>query len=121
MADPTCHSPGSPSSGGGAERRHYVRYAPSPSLCGYLLDNQGGVIIPEAIRDLSAGGVSLVLDCPIDPTSTPTMDLFNASHNFPCRQPLRVVYFHQQPDGRFLLGAAFGRVLGLVEIRELVN
>ncbi len=121
MADPTCPSPGSPAPGGGAERRSTTRYTPGPSLCGHLVDNKGSVIIPDEIRDLSAGGISLVLNRPIDPASNPTVDLFNASQNVACRQPLRVVHVRQQPNGQFLLGAAFTRVLGIVEVRDLVN
>jgi hypothetical protein len=85
------------------------------------VDSQGGVIIPEAIRDLSVSGISLILDRSVDPTSTPIVDLFNAASNYPCRQPLRVIHVQQQPDGRFLFGGAFTRVLGHVEVKELVN
>ncbi len=121
MADPTNPTSPAPGPGGGAERRLAARYRPGPSLCGHLVDGQGGVIIPDEIRDLSTGGIGLVISRPIDPTSTPVVDLFNAANNQPCRQPLRVVHFRQQPDGRFLLGAAFTRVLGRVEVKELVS
>lgn len=121
MADPTNPSSGAPGPGGGAERRLSARYNPSPSLCGHLVDSQGGVIIPDEIRDLSTGGIGMILSRPIDPSSSPVVDLFNASNNYPCRQPLRVIHLRQQPDGRFYLGAAFTRVLGRVEVNELVN
>lgn len=119
MADPTCQAPSPPASSGGAERRKHVRYPLGPSVCGYVVDGTE-IVIPEQMGNVSAGGIRLVLDRPLQPNAVAVVDLYNVAHNFPCREAIRVVYLKQQPDGRFIVGGAFIRTLGSMEIQELV-
>lgn len=118
MADPNTSTPNPPPSG--IERRQHARFMPSAGLCGHLIPNARAVIVADAVLDVSAGGVQLLVHQPLPVNALATVDLFNVARNVPCRQSVRIVHVEQRPDGYYAMGAAFDRVLGTVEVQNLV-
>jgi len=102
------------------ERRKYIRYTPSPATCIHLVTAAKEVLFPDHINNLSAGGISLVLDRKLEPSTIATVDFFNIARAFPLQLQLTVVYAIEQADGSVVHGCSFCRPLHSVEVWGLL-
>jgi hypothetical protein len=103
----------------GAERRRTVRYhvlETSASLLA-LVDDDSSLC---RVRNISAGGISLVTSRGIEPESMVQLELFNRIRQYYARVTLRVLYVVEHPDNDFILGGSFTRVLTPEEIAGLL-
>jgi hypothetical protein len=104
----------------GPERRKHIRYTPSSATCVHLVTAANDVLFPDRINNISAGGISLVLDREIKPGTIATIDLFNITREFPCQLELCVTYALGQEDGSVVHGCSFKRALDNVEVWGLL-
>jgi hypothetical protein len=118
MTDMPPTNPGLPS---GAERRRFHRYTASRATCSYLLIPSLEAIVPLKVNNISAGGISLILDRMIEPGSLATVDLYNVVRDFPCKVEFRVAYaLESRPGGPVVLGGPFARPLSAEEMCGLL-
>ena len=84
----------------GPERRQTERY---PMFC--ILDDliAGVDAYPVSVRNLSVGGISLVVSHRIEPETQLTVCLDHAVRNFFAQLPIKVVYVVEHPGGEFIL------------------
>ena len=120
MADPTAVSEVRPSPSPGAERRKFFRYVPGLETRGHLIADVGGDFWPVDIRNISAGGVSLVFDRRVEAETRLTIRLYNTARNFFSQLPIRVLYSVAHPGGEYILGCAFTRELSADEVQGLL-
>jgi hypothetical protein len=73
------------------------------------------------VRNLSAGGISLVVDRDFEPQSVLTVQLVNTERNVACSLKVRVVYTVPHPSGDWILGGAFTRQLSEEELKAFVT
>jgi hypothetical protein len=78
------------------------------------------VLFPERIPNISASGMSLVLDRKLEPGTVATADLFNITREYPCQVSLCVAYAIEQADGSVVHGCSFRRPLHNVELWGLL-
>lgn len=106
----------------GAERRAAVRYYPSGSD---TFSHMSAVIegLPGSahVRNISATGISLIVDHDLDQDSEVQLQLRNLTKLFSCRIPLRIVYMVERPSGEWILGGAFVRKLTDNEMKALLT
>jgi hypothetical protein len=105
----------------GAERRETVRYtvtiATSQRLLATVVDEPEK---PVQVRNLSAGGVSLVLGRPAAFDDLLDVDLLNRKVMFLCKLQVRVTYAVELKSGEWLVGGSFTRKLAHEEVRSLL-
>jgi hypothetical protein len=110
-----------PAKSAGAERRETVRYtvtiATSQRLLASVSDQPEK---PVQVRNLSAGGVSLVLHRYTQIDDEIDIDLLNRKVMFLCKVRVRVTYSVELPSGEWLVGGSFTRKLGDEEVRSLL-
>jgi hypothetical protein len=110
--------PGRPA---GAERRASVRYYPNGAdTLTHIMALVEGQSSRVGVRNLSAGGISLILDDWIEPGTLVSVRLHNPGRLFSCKLPVRVIYLVERPAGDWILGGAFARKLLLDELRALL-
>ncbi len=73
------------------------------------------------VRDISAAGISVTLDQPVEPGTLVSVELPNKTWNCWHLKLLRVVHATQQPDNRWLVGSLFLRRLTDDEFHALVG
>jgi hypothetical protein len=103
------------------ERRQHPRYRPPlATSCHLLATVESG---PEAVRvrNVSAGGISLVGDRPVEPQSVVLVQLANEEQGVRCQLRVRVVYCLEHPSGEYILGGAFTRQLTATELQALLS
>ena len=120
MSDPTTLTPPGRPHPGGEDRRKSVRYPCGPQT-GANLGNVEGDTWPVRVRDLSAGGVSLVTRRRVEPQRLVMVDLRNKTQNVVCKVPARVIYVITPPGGDFIIGCAFTRELSAEEVQKLLS
>jgi hypothetical protein len=74
------------------------------------------MVLPDGIRDVSTGGLRLLLDRPLAVGTRATLDAYNITREFPCRVELRVVWIREDFPCRFAHGCAFVRELSNLEL-----
>lgn len=93
-------------------RRFWVRYPADLGTSVQLADHPGEDRIPARIRDISRGGVNLLIDTSFEPGQLLSLDLPSAEdpdrifHLLAC-----VVRSVSEPNGRYALGCVFSREL----------
>jgi hypothetical protein len=75
---------------------------------------------PAPIRDLSLGGLQLVLPCPVEAGALATLETFDPATGCLRLRLIRVAYARPQDDGTWLVGSTFLRTLTESEFAELV-
>jgi len=105
----------------GAERRTSIRY-----LCGLvttcsLSASMEGGAIQARIRNISAGGISLIVNRSLEPETVVQVRLANRAKMFSCTLPIRIIYAVEHPGGECILGASFDRPLTQEELRHLLG
>jgi len=108
--------PATPSS----NRRVAARYPTGSETFSYLTAVMEGSSWPAYIRNISASGISLILDHRVEPETIVNLDLVNRSLMFSCRMPVRVVYVLEDPCGDWILGGSFTRKLNEDELQALL-
>lgn len=102
-----------------AERRKWIRYPCLPREAGgHLIAYVSGGSLAEAVRDLSAGGVCLVLGDPPGDGAL-TVELCSLRTRFRCTLPARAVSVAGEGD-RYVVGVAFRWRLSVKELRRLL-
>ena len=108
------------SSSQAAEKRHWVRHGCGPEVTCHL--KAGPPLDCWAVRvlNLSAGGVSLVLDRMVPTGKVLTVELHHAARQFSCQRQIRIIYTFQDSTGTFTVGGAFHPDLTDQDIQGLV-
>jgi hypothetical protein len=92
----------------GIERRASTRYpcnlATSCRLAAAVKDQQG---YPARVRNVSAGGVSLVLAHEFSSNDIIVVELRSMTRNFVRELKVRVIYCIEHPSGDYILGGSF--------------
>lgn len=103
---PAPSSPNSPEPGG-IERRASTRYPCNLATSCRLIAAVEGDSWPGRVRNISAGGVSLVLSQPVESGTLLAVELRSTIRNFSRLVQVRVVYCIEHPSGDYILGGAF--------------
>jgi hypothetical protein len=109
-----------PAQPGFEQRRKYPRFPCGPAT--FCIVVAGPFVKPDlaAVRDISRGGIGLILARRIQPGKVVTLNLFNVTRNFACQVVMRVIYTNKQADGSYFVGGAFGEELIDEEVQWLV-
>ena len=102
------------------ERRAAPRHPPGPAAACRLTVVLGGVVRPVVIRDISAGGIDLVVHRPFEPGTDLALELLNAAKNFSRTVRVHVVHADPQGDGDWSVGFAFASRLADDELQALL-
>lgn len=102
------------------ERRRTRRYPCNLDGSCYLTATQDGGAEQVRVRNISAGGISLVFEGYVEPQSVLMIKLANEAQGFSCRLKVRVVYSLQHPNGEWIIGGAFTRKLAEHELKALL-
>jgi len=120
MADPTA-SEVRRVRAAGADQRKWARYPSSPQTrCQVVIPDLGTEAMPGTIRNLSAGGISVLVGRRIPLGELANIHLENPSRHFACDVQLRVIYTIQDPSGDFLVGGPFDRELSHDDLEKLL-
>lgn len=77
-------------------------------------------VSPVRVRNISAGGISLVLSHGVETHTILTVQLLNRPRMFLCTVDVRVTYAVEHPTGDWILGGEFNRKLTVEELRALL-
>src|SRR5262249_38580446 len=92
-----------------SERRKSPRFACGVGTTGRILAGVGQDPELVSVRDISSGGISLILRCKLVPGQVVNVDLFHTVRNFDCQVPMKVVRIDEHTDGNYVLAGAFTR------------
>ncbi len=109
-----------PAKASGADRRTSIRYGISLETSGRLIASIEDDPLPLRVRNISAGGISLVLHRGVEPDTVIEVQLLNRPQMFLCVVQVRVTYIVEHPSGDWILGGAFVRKLTDEEVRLLL-
>jgi hypothetical protein len=85
-----------------------------------VLASQGQEIWQAPVRDISSGGIGVLLDRRVDPGTLLAIELLNKSHHFWHLKLLRVI--HATPQGQnWLVGSAFLKGFTDAEFKALFD
>ena len=104
----------------GADRRETIRYGINLDTSGRLiaaLDDKTQV----RVRNISAGGISLVLGHGVEPETILAVQLLNRPTMYLCKVRVRITYIVEHPTGDWILGGAFIEKLSDEELRSLLT
>jgi hypothetical protein len=122
MSEPTLPSSREPVRSGQVERRDSLRFSP---LEGETFRCLQGLIegCPGSarVRNLSAGGVSLIFDRRIEPVPVVKLQLLNTATQYARKLALHVIYLQEQPNGRWIMGGSFAHKLKEGELQALLT
>ena len=107
-----------------AERRAWIRLPSDQEICCQLVTN----LAPEEaktgwlgrVRDVSPGGIALILNRRFQPGTMLMVDL-SANAEEGRGLQVRVVYSTPELKGRWIIGCAFGRVLTQAELQTFIR
>ncbi len=105
----------------GAERRESIRYGISLDTSGRLiaaLDNDPSQV---RVRNISSGGISLILTHSVEPDTVLNVQLLNRPTMALCKVQVRVTYIVEHPSGDWILGGAFIEKLSEADLRALLS
>ncbi len=104
-----------------ADRRESFRYGISLETSVRLMAAVEGDNTPVRVRNISAGGISLVINRGVDPDTLLNVELLNRPNMFLCKVQVRVTYVVEHPTGDWIIGGAFVRKLSHEELRSLLS
>ena len=113
-------APRKPEEEAGEERRESVRYGISLESSCRLLAMVKTEPHPVRVRNISAGGISLVLTNEVSPDELLDIELLNRPQMFLCKLQVRITYRVEHPSGDWIIGGAFTRKLADEELRALL-
>jgi hypothetical protein len=105
----------------GSERRQATRYPCQLDLSFFMTANLEGEPRLARVRNISVGGISLLVNGPVEAGTILTVHLENDRHNFSRLIRLRVIYCLERPDGEWILGGSFLQRLTGEELRALLS
>ncbi len=76
--------------------------------------------LPVRVRNISAGGISLVVHREVVTDTLLVVQLLNRPQMFLCDVQVRVTYAVEHPSGDWIVGGAFTRKLSDDELRSLL-
>jgi hypothetical protein len=103
-----------------ANRRESIRYNINLETSCLLIAALEGDPMPVRVRNISAGGVSLVLNRGVEPDTMLTIQLLNRPRMFFCKVDVKITYIVEHPSGDWILGGSFARRLTDEELRSLL-
>jgi hypothetical protein len=107
--------------GSAAERRRAQRHLCTLDTSGRLVASLAGNTQIVRVRNISASGISLVLNGPVEPETTLYIELLNRPSSYLCMLRLRVVYSVEHPNGLFIVGGAFLQRLNAEQLTGLLS
>ncbi len=117
--EPSAPSLPDPPSDGTECHRQWERLRSRPGGPVHLVAELESEPRPVPVRDVSPGGVNLVLSRPLPPRSILPVTLRNPDRPFKCPIAVQVIYNRDAEGGQYLVGAAFLRELTDREIEGL--
>jgi 3-deoxy-D-arabino-heptulosonate 7-phosphate (DAHP) synthase class II len=106
---------------GGIERRASTRYPCNLATSCRLGATVKGDSHPARVRNISAGGISLVLSQPALSGDLVAVDLRSMTRNFARTLQVRVIYCIEHPSGDYILGGAFVNPLTEDEVKAFLS
>jgi hypothetical protein len=103
----------------GRERRRWVRH-PGTRIRAYVMADALATPWQVRVLNVSAGGIGVVADRPLEADSLLTLRLDQPTAGFSCLVETRLVYVIPKPDGTLVVGGEFRRELTDEELRELL-
>jgi hypothetical protein len=94
-----------------AERRRAQRHSCTLDSSCWLIASVVGDPQIVRVRNISATGISLILDGSVEPETVIYLELLNRPKSYLCLVRLRVLYCVEHPDGVFIVGGAFQHTL----------
>jgi hypothetical protein len=104
-----------------AERRRAQRHVCNLETSCRLVASVAGNAQIVRVRNISASGISLVLNGPVEPETILYIELLNRPTSFLCLIRLRVVYSVEHPNGVFIVGGAFLQALTAEQLTGLLS
>ncbi len=104
-----------------ADRRGSTRYLCNLDLSYCLNATVEGEQGAARVRNISVGGISLVVDRAIEPGTRLTLQLENSQRRYSRRVDVRVTYCIEHPSGEWILGCAFLHKLTTADLRALLD
>lgn len=105
-----------------SDRRSDQRYVLAPEARCVVVVATPGNRLNAQLRDVSTGGVGLVLEARVEPGALVHVELSNRSGLFARSLPLLVVHVAEMDSGQYLIGGAFGpERLSTDEVRALLS
>jgi hypothetical protein len=102
------------------DRRASTRYPCNLSTSCRIAALVAGDPIPGRVRNISAGGISLVLGHPVDGGDEITVELRSNFRHFARAMLVRVAYCVEHPSGDWIVGAAFTQPMTEEEVKLLL-
>jgi len=112
--------PPDPPEPSGAERRQAIRFGISLETSARLLAMVQDDPRPVRVRNISVGGISLVIGREVATHSLLDIELLNRPKMFLCKLQVRITYAVEHPTGDWILGGAFTRKLSEEELESLL-
>jgi hypothetical protein len=103
------------------ELRESLRHACGPEVSCRLYAGADLDCPALRVHNLSAGGVSLLVDRVIPSGKLLVIEIRNEASGISCRRPVRVVYTLQLPTGGLTMGAAFCPPLAVRDVDDLLG
>jgi hypothetical protein len=120
MSGSASSSPADPLKRQRVEQRRWARVPCQSGTRAFLVISENEDPWPAEIRNMSPGGVGLVVARKLEPERSVLLDLHNEANGFRCQVPARVVYTTDLPTGDVLHGCMFARALSNLEVRGLI-
>jgi hypothetical protein len=105
----------------GIERRASTRYPCNLATSCRLVASLPGEPVPARVRNISVGGVSLVLSHPFEADSLVSIELRSMARGLVRGVQVRIIYSIEHPSGDWILGASFVDALGVEELKSFLS
>lgn len=103
-----------------ANRREAIRYNINLETSCLLIAALEGDTTPVRVRNISSGGISLVLTRGVEPDTVLSIQLLNRPRMYFCKVDVKITYVVEHPSGDWILGGSFNRKLTDEELRALL-
>lgn len=104
----------------GAERRKSVRYDCTLNTSRFMTAIVEGDLHPARVRNISTGGISLIVSRKFEAGTQLFVQLFSSSHRMARVLEVKVIYTVEHPSGDWILGGAFVEKLNGDELKLLL-
>lgn len=105
----------------GIERRASTRYPCNLSTSCRLVASIEGDAYPARVRNISAGGISLVMSHEFESGDTVAIELRSMTRNFSRQLKVRVIYCIEHPSGDYIAGGSFVNPLTDDEVKAFLS
>jgi len=120
MTNPPLSSSLDPPIVSGIDRRASTRYPYNLATNCRLAASVAGDSWPARVRNISVGGINLVLSRAVDVGDNLALDLRSNTRNFARALSVRVCYCVEHPSGDWIIGASFSQPLQDDELRAFL-